>query len=273
MASPRRPKDLPSRWAASSLTKRAAAAATKCLPQRARKFRCSIDLMNNVSTPRVQAGALIALRLYDVAYSIDLDKVERLGGAQSPGGAARIKLARAEPKAIEYGVPPVEIRLGNVALQMPLGIGNADATARVYEFGAMSIALRVSVSDIAWPDYVDASVTFDRSAMHGEAAQQFTELADSVCALIRPAMDRPATHRLEEDYFLSIVQSLDPPLTGDELMQRLDLAPLLSGEAGELSEATRRDVLRNNYSYLKNDLVVIAWDNAFLLEPSGDLDV
>ena len=42
-------------------------------------------------------------------------RVEQIGVAQA-AGAARIRFARAEPKAIAYGVPPVEIRSSIVQL-------------------------------------------------------------------------------------------------------------------------------------------------------------
>jgi hypothetical protein len=120
---------------------------------------------------------------------------------------------------------------------------------------------------------VDASLSLDASAISGSAAQKFEELADGVCMLLEPALDRPAARRLEEDFFLSIVHTLDAPCTADQFMQRVDLAPLLAGERGDLSEQARKDILRHQFSYLKTDLVVITWDNAFLLEPSGDFDV
>ena len=52
---------------------------------------------------RVEAGAVTVLRLYDVAYAIDLARVEALGAAQAPA-VARLRLTRAEPKAMDFGV-------------------------------------------------------------------------------------------------------------------------------------------------------------------------
>jgi hypothetical protein len=49
--------------------------------------------------------------------------------------------------------------------------------------------------------------------------------------------------------------------------------PLLSGERRALSEAARRDLLRQTFSYYVDDLVVLTWDRAFIYEPRGDSDV
>ena len=61
---------------------------------------------------RVSAGAMLALRLYDVAYAIDLARVEALGSANAPESVGRLRLTRAEAKAIALPDPPVEIGLG-----------------------------------------------------------------------------------------------------------------------------------------------------------------
>src|SRR5262249_12271432 len=63
------------------------------------------------------------------------------------------------------------------------------------------------------------------------------------------------------------------PLTAAQLQERIDLAPLLSGERRELSADARRDLLRRRFSYYEDDLVVLTWDRAFIYEPRGDTDV
>jgi len=49
--------------------------------------------------------------------------------------------------------------------------------------------------------------------------------------------------------------------------------PLLSGETRPLSQAARQDLLRQRFSYHPDDLVVLTWDRAFILEPRRDTDV
>ena len=65
----------------------------------------------------------------------------------------------------------------------------------------------------------------------------------------------------------------DPPLAGADVLHDLDLVPLLTGDARGLSERARRDVLHHSYSYYHDDLVVISWARALILEPAGDTDV
>ena len=67
---------------------------------------------------RVAAGAMLAFRIYDVAYAIDLARVEALGAARTPEAVGRLRLTRAEAKAIALPDPPVEIGLGPVELRV-----------------------------------------------------------------------------------------------------------------------------------------------------------
>lgn len=220
--------------------------------------------------PRVVAGAVTVLRLYDVAYAIDLAAAERLAGAER-AAVGRVRLARAEPKAIDFGIPPLEIGLGSVELATELGPELATAHARVYDFGAVSLLVRVPMAGVAWSEFVDRNNALDRAA---QASPAWAELLGRLRGAIGPALERPVPDPvLEEDYLLTGVQAFDPPLGGADVLARLDLAPLLSGERRELSEASRRELLRHTFSYYTTDLVVLTWDHAFILEPSGDTDV
>jgi len=231
--------------------------------------------------PRVEAGAIIVLRMYDVAYAIDLARLEALLAAGPPGAVARIRLARAEPKAMAFGVPPVEIGLGQVALPADEGPITAEATARLYDFGAVSIALRVPASGLGWAAFTDLALAVDDAATAPAAAELWTTLLERVRQLAMPAFERPSAGGvgrplvagLEEDYLLAVVQRFDRPLSAEQALRELDLVPLLSGERRELSQAARAELVRKNFSYYTNDLVVLTWDRAFLLEPTGDRDV
>lgn len=222
--------------------------------------------------PRVDLGAVVALRLYDIAYAIDLSRVEALGRDLAPA-VARIRLQRADPKAIAFGVPPVEFALRPLELELGGAWRTLDATARVYDFGVVSIALRLGIEEVSWDEYVALTNELDL-AVSGESGEEiWPALLGQVRELIAPALERPADTGVEEDYLLSVVRRFDRPLTAAELLAEVDLVPLLSGETRHLSEGARNDLLRHRYSYYEDDLAVLTWDHAFLYEPSGDTDV
>lgn len=222
---------------------------------------------------RVETGAIVVLRLYEVAYGIDLPRVEQIAAAQVLAAVSRLRLTRAEPKAIAFGVPPVEIALGPIDFELDGSRRSAEVTARAYEFGVVSIAVRIPVTGTPWDEFVDLATAVDRSASSPAAAEMWSELLERVRRLLGSALERPSETALEEDYLLTIVRSFDAPVTADDILRRADLVPLLAGERRELSEPARRELLRHSFSYYRNDLVVVTWDHAFIYEPSGDMDV
>jgi len=221
--------------------------------------------------PRVRSGQIIALRLIDLAYAIDLKQAETLWSKRVRRGSARPQLIATPLKAMAFGVPPLALQLDPVALDLPGGA--VDASVRLYDFGVAAFALRVPVADLGWPEFC---ATLDRvDAVAGPEAR--APVWDTLLATLREAvgeaLERPSAATLEEDYLIGLVHELDTPMSAEALLERLDLAPLLAGDTGKLSEGARRDLLRNRFSYYVDDLVVLAWDRAFIYEPRRDTDV
>lgn len=220
--------------------------------------------------PRVLAGSVVVLRLFDVAYGIDLRRAETIKPAGAPAGRAR--LARTSPKAVAFGEPPLELSLGTAEVRTAAGTLAAEATARAYDFGAISIALRIPVADASWTELVDLVIAADR-ALQSDGPDVWREQLDRVRSLIGPALLRPAATAPVEDYLITTVRGFDRDVAPAEVLRTFDLPALLSRDRQPLSEGAKRELLRHQFSYYTADLAVITWDHAFLLEPAGDTDV
>jgi hypothetical protein len=226
----------------------------------------------NQPEPVVGSGAVIAFRLFDIAYAIDLGRVEAVWAARART-ASRGRLTATPPKAMAFDVPPVSLSLDPVTVMLDGGVAQAEVTARVYDFGAVSIALRVPVRDVAWSGFVAQVNAVDRAVGH-DAADPWADLLRQVRSAIAPALVRPeASSALQEDYLIGVVHGFDEAMTAGHLQERVDLVPLLSGEPRTLSDGARQDLLRQRFSYYTDDLVALTWDRAFIYEPRGDSDV
>ncbi|HVY15669.1 MAG TPA: hypothetical protein VHB27_10585 [Rhodopila sp.] len=217
----------------------------------------------------VAAGAIIAYRLFDVAYAIDLGKAEANWARTVRTGISRGRLTATPAKAVTFGVPPVELTLDAVTLPLPAPFP-VTATARLYEFGAVSLELHVPVADLGWAAFTQRLNDIDRTVADSPL---WGMLLGRVRDGVGDALVRPAGTFLEEDYLVGVVQAFSETLPAEALLQRLDLVPLLSGEVRPLSDAARADLLRHRYSFYVDDLVVLTWDRAFIYEPRGDSDV
>ena len=94
---------------------------------------------------------------------------------------------------------------------------------------------------------------------------------------IAPALERPLQAAQTEDYVVFRIDALrdaagapaSPALLGDPAV-----APLLLAESRPLSEDARRELLPHRFSYYADDLAILTWDNALVVEPrAGDADV
>src|SRR5262245_39742954 len=92
----------------------------------------------------VRSGQITALRLFDIANEIDLKRAEELWirGAQGASGRSRLVTPT---KAISFGVPPLALELRPVTLDLGGAKVTATSAVRVYDFGAVAIALRLPV--------------------------------------------------------------------------------------------------------------------------------
>ena len=216
---------------------------------------------------------MIASRLFDIAYAIDLPRAEAIWDARPGTGSARRRLTATPPKAVSYDVPPVVLTLDPVSLALPGGEVAAALTARLYDFGVLTLALRVPAADLGWDEFSDLVNAVGAAVGPGARHPVWADVTGRLRALLAPALERPGESVLEEDYLLGLVRAFDQPMTAADIHARLDLVPLLSGDRRPLAEGARQDLLRQRFSYHTDDLVVLTWDRAFLYEPRGDSDV
>lgn len=105
--------------------------------------------MNEPGPLRVEDGAIVALRLYDLAYAIDLATAEARWSAHSATAIRRSRISQAPANAVAFDVPPVLLELAPVSLLVDGITVQAAVTARLYDFGVGVFALRMPVSGIA----------------------------------------------------------------------------------------------------------------------------
>jgi len=229
-----------------------------------------------VSAPEldVATGSIVAYRLFDVAYEIDLAKAEAVWARKARTGSSRGRLSATPAKAVAFGVPPVALGLDPVTLTLADATTlQASVTARLYDFGVVSIALRVPVLGLPWSGFTALVNAVDRSVGLAAGNTLWAEQLARVRVGVDGALVRPTPSTLTEDYLIGVAHGFSEPLATEALQRRIDLVPLLSGEQRPLSDAARCDLLRHRYSYYTDDLVVLTWDRAFIYEPRGDSDV
>jgi hypothetical protein len=85
-------------------------------------------------------GAVVTYRLYDVGYALDLEHASRLLEGQATG---RTRPTRGEAKALVIAQPPLTLALGPVTLPGGGTLPAAEMSAVCFDFGVVSLRLRV----------------------------------------------------------------------------------------------------------------------------------
>jgi hypothetical protein len=227
--------------------------------------------MSMANEPRV-LGAVVLYRLYDVGYEVDLERaLDFLAATPEEREALRLKLQRrrlAEAQAIRIKNPPITVSLGAEEFEAGGRRHTASVSARIFDFGVISLRMRCDVPlPLTWS-------TFSAFGHAGELTAGAKPLFDRHIRLlttrIAPAIGRPDIAPVSEDYVVyRITRLLGPrnkPLPASALRQ-LDVVPLLLNEDRPISDEARRELLPHWFSYYADDLSVLTWNTALVLDP------
>jgi hypothetical protein len=216
---------------------------------------------------RVRGGATL-YRIYDVGYSIDLERAAGILAARTP---ARVRPERREAEAIRIANLPITVALGPSRLTADGHAYDVELSARIFDFGVVSLRMRVAVADeMEWREFVDFG---NRIGGRADALSIFDRELQRLLAELAPAVERMGVADVTEDYTVYRVATLRDadgrPLAAGSLTDA-DVVPLLLGEERQLSEAARRELLPHRFSYYADDLAILTWDNALVIDPAPE---
>jgi hypothetical protein len=240
--------------------------------------------------PRV-AGGVVLYRLYDVGYEIDLEgALGRLAAGPQERAAERLSLqpestaptpavarrsARAEMQALQIKNPPITCALGADTILLGDRRHAVQVSARVFDFGVVSLRLHLTVPGTpTWPEFSRFGNAVDECP---ETTPLFERQLRGLTAQLGAAIVRPQLAPVTEDYIVFRVTRLlgagDEPLPS-AVLRDLDVVALLLNEQRALSDEARRELLPYWFSYYPDDLAVLTWNSALVVDPTeGESDV
>jgi len=217
-------------------------------------------------------GSATAYQLYDIGYAVRLDRAHELLGDLTRG---RTRPARPESRSIQIRTPPLVVGLGVRDVHLSDGRDCVvDVSASLFDFGVCSLRLAVRApGNMSWTEYVAFANAIDRTR---DLGMVFDAELERLVRRIEPAIDRPRVADVHEDFVVFRVTALKEegrPAPLDAMTDEM-LVALLIGERRDLAPNARRELLARRLSYYADDLVVLTWDNALVVEPrSDDVDV
>ena len=215
-------------------------------------------------------GSATVYRLYDVGYAIALEAAAAFLGDSTRG---RVRPARGEARAIEIRSPPLFASLGNFRVTAGPAAYDATLSAHLFEFGVCSLALRVAAPPgLKWSEFAAFGTAVDHSPdAVGIIESELTHLLKRIAL----AVERPRVSPIIEEYNVFRVDRLqtsdaDRSRPVAELLTDERLVPLLLGERRPLSTLARHELAPYRFSYYDDDLTVLTWESALVVEPRAD---
>ena len=204
----------------------------------------------------------MALFAFDIGYEVSLEQLAALRVATPVQPLSR---KRQTPTYMQYSRPPLTLNLeagGDLQAEF------CSVEATVFDFGAVSVAY-------SWPlpspgrslrleDLPQLTNQLYSRNLENHAREQVVSLMEK----ISPAVIRPELSGLAEDYYLVIIEQLEPSLRGQEVLAqyRSTLAQILSFETMTLSREQQDDTLGQRISYSENDLTIIDWNATIICD-------
>ncbi len=214
----------------------------------------------------VVSGRAVVYRMFDVGGEIHLNQVLERLATSSP---ARERPSRGEAQALQIVNLPITVGLGSEPVMLEGRKVILDVSVRIFDFGVLSMRGRVEAGELSWPDFTAFGRAVDSAPEIPELLEQHARrLTDRIASCI----EQPGLAGVREDYVVYHV-TYAKDARGAELpatvVQQLDLVPLLLGETRPLSADARRELLPHRFSYYADDLAILSWDNALIVERSS----
>jgi hypothetical protein len=209
----------------------------------------------------IKTGQIFAFYAFDAGYEIDLQRISQILKTEL---ARKLIKKKTAPTYIQYQTPPLTIPMGEYSFRLVDMPMKAEVTAKVFDFGAISIAYRMPFScSLSELNRYSAALLYDVN-LDVEAKRFLEELF----LKIKPAVKKPSISEIVEDYFIFQVTEFEKDIGAKDLRKdySMDIAKALRFESGGISENEVNESLKNPVSYYENDMVITDWNAAFVYD-------
>jgi hypothetical protein len=212
-------------------------------------------------------GRFRIILLYDVAESIDLEKVRGLLGPRAE--AVKSVFPRGTPQYIRFERPPIVEPGEPIAFA---GGGQVTSSIKYYGFAAVVVEMEAPF-ECEWNALpAEEARWLDAPDLKRQAREMLRRHLDQISG----AVLRPTRKWLEEEYF--VVELRDaaregkPRESAAELLAEHgpEIVQLVRGESTPLAPRVSEEVLENSLSYYPSDMVVVGPTAALVFDRSED---
>jgi hypothetical protein len=213
-------------------------------------------------------GRILIYRVFDIGSDVNLEAAQKIFETT----AQRFRLNRSS-KAMIINNAPLSLNIESSkydALGHPLDL---EISAKIWHFGALSITMSFGMPEgMSWNRLIELGNFLENDNNLDVLAKQ---KAEQVLLSMNPSRVKTTNWETYEDYICYFFRKLDGcEKNAMEIFNRYDIFRLILSENNEnLADQTKKTILDSTFQYSNDDLAVIDWNSALIIEPSGSLDI
>lgn len=215
-------------------------------------------------------GEVVFFRLFDVGASVDLEEIKRT--INMPFLSGRIPSERAAPRYARFA-QPLLVMVDQRVLDTNLGPITATIAVKLYGVGALSVVVRVPFEAANLRELRPYAGMRIRGPEKEEMLDEYcTRLVARLIEDLVPFLHDAYEVKIQpEPYIAYCISVSEVPVRVFTESWRREVTALLSNDPrpDAISDAEVEDTWRNWFSYYHDDLVVVEWDAALVIEPSA----
>ncbi len=236
------------------------------------KIKFIIIIMENMTINTILKGKILLYRVFDIGEEINLEKAEKIL-VENTTSRSKFRLKKVNQQAVIVSNDPLSIGLGPYQFSAFNREFTADLSAKLWDFGTMSLTFEFLIPE---------NTSFDELRKISAIIQDYEELdtyarlrAREFTVQIKDAMGKINDWEVYEDYTLFFIEKLNHfPDNLFSILETEDIASLILNEDKfSLSNQITQRIYDSKLQYYKNDLALIDWNSAFIIEPTASLDI
>lgn len=218
-------------------------------------------------------GEVVYYRLFDLGAAIDLDEVQRR--VDMPFLSGRPVSERAAPKYARLG-QPLLVYVDQREAETNLGRLTFTIAVKLYGVGALAVVLRTPFEAATLRELRPFGTLRVRAAEKDESLDEYCgRIAERIQEDLVPYMHDSYDIKVDpEPYTVYCVTVSEHPVRAFANGWRREVTALLASDPrpDDISDEEVEDTWKNWLSYYQDDLVVVEWDAALVIEPTASYE-
>ncbi|HYM39269.1 MAG TPA: hypothetical protein VEY12_03865 [Thermoplasmata archaeon] len=218
-------------------------------------------------------GEVVYYRLFDLGAAIDLDEVQRR--VDMPFLSGRIVSERGAPKYARLG-QPLLVHVDQREVDTNLDRLTFTIAVKLYGVGALSVVLRTPFEVDTLRDLRPYGTVRIREGGKDASLDEYgARIAERIEEDLVPYMHDSYEIKVEpEPYTVYCITVSEHPVRTFANGWRREVTALLASDPrpDDISDAEVEDTWKNWLSYYQDDLVVVEWETALVLEPTASYE-